>query len=193
MFSTILSNVPPESLYLLLILLISAGIFTGIIAGLFGVGGGVVVVPTLYYIFTLAEVDENIRMHLAVGTSLANIIPISIVSALSHAKRKSVDIFLLKTISYSVIAGVILGAFIVSSLTGKTLIFIYSSLLLLVSLQFFFWNDAWRIAVEFPKNILKHLYGSAIGFFSVIIGIGGGSLSVPVSYTHLTLPTILRV
>ena len=86
MFSTILSNVPPESLYLLLILLISAGIFTGIIAGLFGVGGGVVVVPTLYYIFTLAEVDENIRMHLAVGTSLANIIPISIVSALSHAK-----------------------------------------------------------------------------------------------------------
>ena len=88
MFSTILSNVPPESLYLLLILLISAGIFTGIIAGLFGVGGGVVVVPTLYYIFTLAEVDENIRMHLAVGTSLANIIPISIVSALSHARRK---------------------------------------------------------------------------------------------------------
>ena len=162
MFSTILSNVPPESLYLLLILLISAGIFTGIIAGLFGVGGGVVVVPTLYYIFTLAEVDENIRMHLAVGTSLANIIPISIVSALGHAKRKSVDIFLLKTIFYSVVAGVILGTFIVSSLTGKMLIFIYSSLLLLVSLQFFFWNDAWRIAVEFPKNILKHLYGSAI-------------------------------
>ena len=184
MFSTILSNVPPESLYLLLILLISAGILTGIIAGLFGVGGGVVVVPTLYYIFTLAEVDENIRMHLAVGTSLANIIPISIVSALSHAKRKSVDIFLLKTISYSVMAGVILGAFIVSSLTGKTLIFIYSSLLLLVSLQFFFWNDAWRIAVEFPKNILKHLYGSAIGFFSVIIGIGGGSLSVPLLKLH---------
>ena len=179
MFSTILSNIPQEDIFLLVTLLISTGLFAGIIAGLFGVGGGVVVVPALYYVFTLAEVDESSRMHLAVGTSLANIIPTSIISALSHARRKSVDLKLIKVMAYSVLGGVVLGALVVSSLKGSTLMLIYSSLLFLVSLQFFFWKDSWRISKEFPKNYLRHIFGSSIGFLSVIIGIGGGSLSIP--------------
>ena len=81
MFSTILNNIPADQLVLLIVLLLTTGIFAGTIAGLFGIGGGVVIVPALYYIFTLAEIDEQSRMHLAVGTSLANIIQTSIISA----------------------------------------------------------------------------------------------------------------
>ena len=74
MFTTIFSNVASGDLLFSVMLLVGTGIFAGFIAGLFGIGGGVVVVPALYYIYTLAEVDESIRMHLAVGTSLANIV-----------------------------------------------------------------------------------------------------------------------
>ena len=100
--------------------MISTGIFAGFIAGLFGIGGGVVVVPALYYIFTLAEVDESIRMHLAVGTSLANIVPISIISVINHHRRGVVDVGFLKFIFISVLIGVIFGSVAVSSLKGSS-------------------------------------------------------------------------
>jgi uncharacterized membrane protein YfcA len=129
LFTTILNNIAPEQLILLIFLLLSTGIFAGVIAGLFGVGGGVVIVPALYYIFTLAEIDESTRMHLAVGTSLANIIPTSIISAYSHAKRKAVDFKLLQLIGPSIVIGVILGAVIASNITGSMLMLTYAVLL----------------------------------------------------------------
>ena len=180
MFSTILSNIPANDLIISISLLIATGLFAGFLAGLFGVGGGVVVVPVLYYIFTLAEIDENVRMHLAVGTSLANIVPTSIISALNHAKRKSVDFNVLRAVSLAVISGVAFGSVIVSVLKGSTLILIYSIVLSLVAMQFFFWRDSWRLSSYFPTGLLKHVYGSFIGFLSVIIGVGGGSISVPI-------------
>ncbi len=180
MFSTIFSNVASGDLLLSVTLLVGSGIFAGFIAGLFGIGGGVVVVPALYYIFTLAEIDESIRMHLAVGTSLANIVPISIISAINHHRRGSVDLNFLKFIFLSVFVGVVFGSIAVSSLEGSSLILIYSIILFFVALQFFFWKDEWNLANKFPKNFIGHGYGSTIGFLSVIIGVGGGSLSIPV-------------
>ena len=180
MFSTIISNIASGDLIFSISFLIAAGLFAGFIAGLFGIGGGVVVVPVLYYIFTLAEIDESIRMHLSIGTSLANIVPISIISAFNHAKRKSVDLNFLKFIFFSVVLGVILGSVVVSFLEGISLILIYSILLMTVAMQLFFWKDKWRVALEFPKNILGHAYGSAIGFLATLIGVGGGAMSVPI-------------
>ena len=180
MFATILSNIPQENLIFLSILIISMGLLAGFLAGFFGIGGGVVVVPALYYLFTLAEIDENFRMHLAVGTSLANIIPISIISAFNHAKRKSVDFDLLKVIFISVFIGVAFGSVIVSLLKGSSLMLIYSSILFLVALQFFFWKESWKLSDTFPSGFIKHIYGSSIGFLSVLIGVGGGSISVPI-------------
>ena len=179
MFSTILNNIPSDQLVLLIVLLLTTGIFAGTIAGLFGIGGGVVIVPALYYIFTLAEIDEQSRMHLAVGTSLANIIPTSIISAYSHYKMKAVDSNLIKLIAPSLIIGVILGALVVSNISGSVLMLIYAVLLFFIALLFFFWQDRWQLANGFPRNNLKHVYGSLIGFLSTIIGIGGGSLSTP--------------
>ena len=180
MFSTILNNIPADQLVLLIVLLLTTGIFAGTIAGLFGIGGGVVIVPALYYIFTLAEIDEQSRMHLAVGTSLANIIPTSIISAYSHYKMKAVDFKLVRLVTPSLIIGVIFGALVVSNISGSFLMIIYAFLLFLIALLFFFWQDRWQLADGFPQNNLKHLYGSLIGFLSTIIA---------VSYTHLTLPT----
>ena len=180
MFSTIFSNVASGDLFFSISLLIGTGIFAGFIAGLFGIGGGVVVVPALYYIFTLAEVDESIRMHLAVGTSLANIVPISIISVVSHARKNSVNIDFLKFIFVSIIVGVTCGSIAVSYLKGSTLILIYSIILLFVAAQFFFWKDKWRLSSSFPQNLTGHGFGSVIGFLSVIIGVGGGSISIPI-------------
>ena len=180
MFSTIISNIASGDLILSISILIATGLFAGVIAGLFGIGGGVVVVPVLYYIFTLAEIDESIRMHLSIGTSLANIVPISIISAFNHAKRKSVDLSFLRFIFISVVLGVVLGSVVVSFLEGSSLILIYSILLMIVAMQFFFWKDKWRLAPEFPKNIYGHTYGSTIGFLATLIGVGGGAMSVPI-------------
>ena len=180
MFSTIISNIASGDLIFSIFLLISTGLFAGFIAGLFGIGGGVVVVPVLYYIFTLAEIDESIRMHLSIGTSLANIVPISIISAFNHAKRKSVDFNILKFIFLSVVLGVILGSVVISYLEASNLILIYSILLMIVAMQFFFWKDKWRLAIEFPKNIHGHAYGSTIGFLATLIGVGGGAMSIPI-------------
>jgi len=179
-FGTIISNIASGDLIFSISILIATGLFAGFIAGLFGIGGGVVVVPVLYYIFTLAEIDESIRMHLSIGTSLANIVPISIISAFNHSKRGAVDLNLLKFISISVVFGVILGSVIVSFLKGSTLILIYSILLMIVAMQFFFWKEEWRFALQFPKNILGHVYGSTIGFLATLIGVGGGAMSVPI-------------
>ena len=179
MFSTILNNIPPDQIALLISLLLITGIFAGTIAGLFGIGGGVVIVPALYYIFTLAEIDEQSRMHLAVGTSLANIIPTSIISAYSHKKKKAVDFNLIKIVTPSLIIGVILGALVVSNISGSILMLIYAFLLFNIALLFFFWQDRWQLGNIFPTNYLKHVYGTSIGFISTIIGIGGGSLSTP--------------
>ena len=118
-------------------------------------------------------------MHLAVGTSLANIIPTSIISAYSHYKMKAVDFKLVKLITPSLIIGVIFGALVVSNISGSFLMIIYAFLLFLIALLFFFWQDRWQLADRFPQNNLKHLYGSLIGLLSTIIGIGGGSLSTP--------------
>ena len=79
----------------------------------------------------------------------------------------------------SLIIGVILGALVVSNISGSILMLIYAFLLFNIALLFFFWQDRWQLGNIFPTNYLKHVYGSSIGFISTIIGIGGGSLSTP--------------
>jgi len=176
---TILGNLPTESILVALFILVCVGIFAGFIAGLFGIGGGVVIVPVLYYILTLAEIDENIRMHLAVGTSLGNIVLVSIISAFSHSRKNAVDFEIVKFIATSLITGVIIGSIAVAVLKGSSLILIYSVILTAVAFQFFLWKDSWQISSDFPKNILGRTFGSLIGFLSVLIGVGGGSMSIP--------------
>lgn len=160
--------------------LLATGALAGILAGLLGVGGGIVIVPVLFHLFTLLGIDEAIKMHVAVGTSLATIIPTSIISARSHAKRGSLDPALLRAWAPALLVGVLLGTWLSGLLRGTTLTAIFASVALLVAANMAFRKQGIVLSDKLPKAPLKQLIGAGIGGFSTLMGIGGGTLSVPI-------------
>ena len=106
----------------------------GFVAGLFGIGGGLITVPFLYYVFGSLGIDQEYIMHLAVGTSFAIIIPTSAVSVLTHNKFKAVDFDIVKSYGVYVILGVICGAIFAASLKTKSLILFFSIIIFLLSI-----------------------------------------------------------
>ena len=101
--------------------LLVTGVIAGVLSGLLGVGGGIVIVPVLYYVFSALGIDEAILMHLAVGTSLATIIPTTIRSMMKHAEHGAVDFQVLRAWSPGILIGVVAGAFIAGVATGQAL------------------------------------------------------------------------
>ena len=167
-----------EIINLLAVLAISAAV-AGFMAGLLGVGGGIIMVPALYYAFTVLDFDLATRMHLAVGTSLAIIIPTSIISTKTHMEYDAVDFKMVKSFGLFILIGVILGTFLAVNLKTPTLILFFSIFAFMVGLFFIFLREK---LVENPKtisDIVKNISGIVIGFISVPLGIGGGSLMVP--------------
>ena len=160
--------------------LVVTGAIAGILAGLLGVGGGIVIVPVLYHSFSFLGVDESVRMHVAVGTSLATIIPTGIASAYSHYKRDSLDPALLKTWYLPVTAGVVAGTLIVGNVSGVTLTIVFGIVALLVAVNMAFRKEGVAFADSLPKAPFTQLMAAFIGLFSVMMGIGGGTLSVPI-------------
>jgi len=161
------------------IALVIAGAFAGFLSGLLGVGGGIVTVPVMFEIFRLLDVDSDVRMHVAVATSLATIIPTSLMSGRSHHKRGALDFSLIKLIGPSALVGVVIGATIADHLKGEVLTAVFGSVALIVSLYMFFRRDSWRLGSEFPRGLGAAAIGSVTGFISTLMGIGGGTLGVP--------------
>ena len=167
-----------EIINLLAVLAISAAV-AGFMAGLLGVGGGIIMVPALYYAFTVLDFELATRMHLSVGTSLAIIIPTSIISTKTHMEYDAVDFKMVKSFGIFILLGVIAGTFLAVNLKTPTLILFFSVFAFMVGLFFIFLREK---LVENPKkisNIIKNISGVIIGFISVPLGIGGGSLMVP--------------
>ena len=167
-----------EIVNLLLVLSIAASV-AGFMAGLLGVGGGIIMVPALYYAFTVLDFDLATRMHISVGTSLAIIVPTSIISAKTHMEHKAVDVNLVKSFGIFIVLGVIGGTFLAVNLRTSDFILFFSIMALIVGLFFIFFRDKF---LENPKKIkdsIKNISGVAVGFISVLLGIGGGSLMVP--------------
>jgi len=163
----------------LLIVLSVAACIGGFMAGLLGVGGGLVMVPALYYAFSVLNFEIETKMHLALGTSLAIIIPTSIMSTRTHLKYNAVDLGLIKSFGIYIVIGVLLGTLIASKLKTAGLVLFFSIFAFLVGLFFIFLKNKFE---ETEKNISKMhkiLIGNLIGLISVPLGIGGGSLSVP--------------
>ncbi len=156
------------------------GIIAGILAGLLGVGGGIVIVPVLYHVFSGLGIDEAVRMHLAVGTSLATIVATSMRSIRAHRARGAVDTDLLKQLSLPIIAGVLAGSLIAGSVDGGALMAVFATVALIVSIHMAFGRETWRIADQFPAGFVRAAIGGVIGLISVLMGIGGGTLGVPV-------------
>ena len=168
----------PDLINLIIVLSLAAAV-AGFMAGLLGVGGGIIMVPALYYAFTVLDFDIVTRMHLSVGTSLAIIIPTSIISTKTHMEHDAVDFKMIKSFGIFILLGVISGTFLAVSLKTPTLILFFSIFALMVGLFFIFLREK---LVENPKkisNFIKNISGVIIGFISVPLGIGGGSLMVP--------------
>ena len=163
----------------LLFVLAVAAAGAGFMAGLLGVGGGIVMVPALYYAFTVLDFDIVTRMHLSVGTSLAIIIPTSIISTMTHKEYDAVDFKMVRSFGVFILAGVIGGTFLAVNLKTPVLVLFFSIFALMVGLFFIFLREK---LVDNPKQIsaiVKNISGVIIGFISVPLGIGGGSLMVP--------------
>ncbi|WP_440936077.1 sulfite exporter TauE/SafE family protein [Candidatus Pelagibacter sp.] len=167
-----------EIINLLFVLAVAAA-GAGFMAGLLGVGGGIVMVPALYYAFTVLDFDIVTRMHLSVGTSLAIIIPTSIISTMTHKEYDAVDFKMVRSFGVFILAGVIGGTFLAVNLKTPALVLFFSIFALMVGLFFIFLREK---LVDNPKQIsaiVKNISGVIIGFISVPLGIGGGSLMVP--------------
>jgi len=159
--------------------LLVTGLIAGVLAGLLGVGGGIVIVPVLFNIFLWLGIDESIRMHLAVGTSLATIIPTSIMSARSHFKRGGIDVDLLKSWGPAIFIGVLAGTYFGGNARGEVLTAIFASVALFVAANMALRKEGMVLAQSLPGGIARFVMGLVVGTFSVMMGIGGGTLSVP--------------
>lgn len=168
------------SLLLLVTGLVATGTASGFLAGLLGVGGGIVMVPALFHLLDSPGIDDGTRMHMAVGTSLAIIIPTALSSSLAHYRRNSVDIDVLKTWAPGILAGSILAGFIAASIRGHVLTGIFAATALLVAVHMAFSTGIRTFQNNMPGLPGRFGLGTIIGTLATLMGIGGATLSVPV-------------
>ncbi len=161
----------------LVLLLLATGALAGFLAGIFGIGGGAVLVPVLYECFRIAGVPLEARMPLCIGTSLAIIIPTSIRSWQAHRKRGSVDMDILKRWALPVLGGVILGSVIARYAPEKLFKIVFVGVAWSAAARLLLGKENWRLGDEMPKGIFMKAYGFFIGLLSTLMGIGGGLFS----------------
>ena len=166
-----------EIINLLFVLSLAASV-AGFMAGLLGVGGGIIIVPALYYAFTVLDFDIATRMHLSVGTSLAIIIPTSIISTKTHMEYDAVDFKLIKSFGIFILFGVIGGTFLAVNLKTPAFVLFFSIMAFIVGLFFIFFREQLLKNPKMISDSAKNISGVIIGFISVLLGIGGGSLMV---------------
>ena len=166
----------PQLLELVLLLLVT-GALAGFLAGIFGIGGGAVLVPVLYECFRIAGVPLDARMPLCIGTSLAIIIPTAIRSWQAYHKRGSVDMDILKRWALPVLGGVILGSVIARYAPEKLFKYVFVGVAWSAAARLLLGKENWRLGAEMPKGIFMKVYGFFIGLLSTLMGIGGGLFS----------------
>ena len=152
----------------------------GFVAGLFGIGGGLITVPFLYYIFNYLGIDQQYLMHLAVGTSFAIIIPTSIVSVMTHHKFNAVDFNIVKSYGFFVVFGVIIGTIFAASLKTKSLVLFFSIVIFLLGVYLLLLKEREKNIIIEIKLHLKIILGFIVGFISAPMGIGGAVMNVPI-------------
>ncbi|WP_210485677.1 sulfite exporter TauE/SafE family protein [Microvirga antarctica] len=157
--------------------MLAAGAVTGLLAGVFGVGGGAVAVPILYELFRLVGVPEEVRMPLCIGTSLAIIIPTSIRSFMTHRAKGAVDMSILRVWAVPVVLGVIMGSFIARFAPADLFKVVFVIVAGVSAIRLLFGKDTWRFGLDMPAKPIMVAYGWLIGVLSALMGIGGGQLS----------------
>ena len=167
--------------------LLAAGLLAGVLAGLVGVGGGIVVVPVLYHGFSQLGVDPAVRMHVAVATSLATVAVTAYRSMASHRERGAVDRELVRGLAPAAAVGALVGTATAVRLRGGALAALFGAVALVVAAHMAFGRQSWRLADAPPRGPVRLVIGGAIGLVSVMMGLGGGTLGVP-TLTLLGVP-----
>ena len=168
-----------DQILLLLIIMAVTAVIAGFFAGFFGIGGGIITVPCLFYIFSSIGLDKSLIMHLSVGTSFAIIVPTAMMSVYTHYKHKAVDLNILKNYGIFVVIGVIIGTSSAALMNTKSLVLFFSIIIYLLALNLIFLNDKTKIKIEF--NLFQRtIFGFVVGFISSLMGIGGAIMNVPI-------------
>ena len=161
------------------LLLMAIGAVAGVLAGLLGVGGGIVLVPAFFYAFQTLGYEGPQLMQMCLATSLATIIVTSVRSVLSHNKKGAVDWDILRGWAPGIVIGAVVGMLVVAQLRSDVLQAIFGVLALIVGLYMGFGRAEWRLGQMMPKGLLRAALSPGVGFLSVLMGIGGGSFGVP--------------
>jgi uncharacterized membrane protein YfcA len=156
-------------------ILLAAGLVMGVLAGLLGIGGGGILVPILFEVFAALGVDESVRMHLCVGTSLAVIMPTSLRSFFSHKAKGAVDMEIIHSMLVPVVAGVCIGVLVARFSNEDILKGVWAGAATAFSLKLFLGGSKWRLGDTIPGNPLRAIYGVFIGLVSTLMSIGGGA------------------
>jgi uncharacterized membrane protein YfcA len=161
----------------LALMLVAVGALAGFFAGIFGIGGGAILVPVFYECFRLAGVPLEVRMPLCIGTSLAIIIPTSIRSFRAHLARGAVDLKILKLWWLPIVIGVIAGSLTARYAPERLFKIVFVGVAWSAAARLLLARDNWKFGDELPKGPLMRLYGFVVGLLSTLMGIGGGLFS----------------
>ncbi|HUO97869.1 MAG TPA: sulfite exporter TauE/SafE family protein [Rhizomicrobium sp.] len=159
--------------------LVIAAVVSGVVGGMLGLGSGIVIVPVLYHVLASAGVPEDMRMHMAIGTSLAAIVPTALSSLASNIKDGTVDWTLVKRFAAPLAAGVALGAAADWLVPGQVLALVFGLVALPVAGELAFAKESWRLAESVPGGAAGIALPFGIGTLSTVMGIGGSTFAVP--------------
>jgi uncharacterized membrane protein YfcA len=185
-------GVPAGEVALLVAALAAAGLLAGFLAGLLGIGGGGVLVPVLYEVFGILDVDPAVRMHLALGTTIAVILPTALKSFSGHRARGGVDVALLQRVGPWVVGGVVAGALIARFASGDALKWVWVIAAGCVALKMALGREDWRLGDHLPPRPWPEIAAAAIGILSILMSIGGATFVVPMLtlYGFAILPAV---
>jgi uncharacterized protein len=172
-----LFGVPLSEIAWLALAIVVGGVITGLLAGLFGIGGGAVIVPVLYEVFSVLQVPEAVRMQLCIGTSIAIILPTTVRSYLTHREKGLVLPQVIRLWAIPAVLGVACGSLIAAFAPPAVFKIAFVLIAGFIASKFLFAGDRWNIGSELPGTVPMTLYGFGIGLAGSLMGVSGGSLS----------------
>ena len=175
-----IENLDQNQIIFIVTVMAASAVVVGFMAGFFGIGGGLIMVPILFYLFSFAGIDQVFIMHLAIGTSFSIIIPTSIISTITHMKFKAVDFSIVKTFGVFVAIGVVLGTIFAVSLKTSGLILFFSIMTMIFAIYFLIAKEKINPQPKKIHLIYRIICGFLSGFLSAPMGIGGGVYNTPI-------------
>jgi len=177
-------GVPLSEIVWLVVMILIGGVVTGVLAGLFGIGGGGIIVPVLYEVFRVLQVPEDVRMQLCIGTSLAIIIPTAVRSYRAHAARGAALQDVVRKWVIPAVVGVAVGALAAAMASGEFLKLAFAVIATFVAIKSLIGNDSWQVAKELPGQPAMSGYGFLVGLSASLMGVSGGSVSNAILMLH---------